>query len=143
MTFAPNGQWLYSAGRDGLVRRWKSSPEPDSDTIEGDHDLYPAALGFTADAKTLFVLSYLKSGEPQRLELKRWDLASGAELTRFQAIGYPDISPDGSRAVIENAAAKNMELWDVLTNTKLASFEGLRLVPEVELLARRPGLCDR
>ncbi len=127
MTFAPNGQWLYSAGRDGLVRRWKSSPEPDSDTIEGDHDLYPAALGFTSDAKTLFVLSYLKSGEPQRLELKRWDLASGAELTRFQAIGYPDISPDGSRAVIENAAAKNMELWDVLTNTKLASFDGLRL----------------
>jgi WD40 repeat protein len=39
-----------------------------------------------------------------------------------------DISPDGSRLVIENTTVGNLELWDVLTNTKLASLEGQGLV---------------
>jgi WD40 repeat protein/serine/threonine protein kinase len=128
LVFARDGEWLYSVGTDGLVRRWKPDRQADPDTIEGDHELYPVGIGFTADAKTLFVVSYLKSGEPRRLELKRWDLASGRELSRFQAIGFADISSDGSRAVIENTTDRNLELWDVLTNTKLASLESKGLV---------------
>ena len=59
---------LNSAGLDGLVRRWKPTPDPDSDQIDGDVALYPSTAGVSPDGRSFFTYSRSKCGD------RRWEL---------------------------------------------------------------------
>jgi serine/threonine protein kinase/WD40 repeat protein len=60
LVFAPDGRWLYSAGFDGSVRRWKPIPDPDPDQIDGDAAFTPGTAGFSPDGRSFFTYSGAK-----------------------------------------------------------------------------------
>ena len=63
LVFAPDGRWLYSAGLDGSIRRWKPIPDPDPDQIDGDVDFYPVTVGVSPDGRSFFTYSGFKRGD--------------------------------------------------------------------------------
>ena len=121
LVFAHDGRWLYSAGSDGSVQRWKPIPDPDPDQIDGDVELYAAKGGVSSDGRSFFTYSGAKRGNTY--EVIHRDLASGRELARFRVTGRPVLSGDGRRIAFQKTGEPTVRLWDVFANRELASLE--------------------
>ncbi len=125
LVFAPDGRWLYSAGFDSSVRRWKPVPDPDPDQIDGDLALYPVTVGVSPDGHSFFVFSSSKRGY-DRWEVIHRDLSSNRELARIQASGRTLLSLDGRRVASQKPDERRIRIWDVFANRELASLESER-----------------
>jgi eukaryotic-like serine/threonine-protein kinase len=121
LVFEHDGRWLYSAGWDGLIRRWKPIPDPDPDQIEGDPAFYAVRTGVARDGRSLFTYSSAKTGG--RWELIHRDIASFRELAGVRASGRAVVSDDGKRAAFQKQDEQRIRFWDVLANRELASLE--------------------
>jgi WD40 repeat protein/serine/threonine protein kinase len=122
LVFDPDGRWLYSAGWDGLIRRWKPIPEPDPDQFDGDPALYVTAAGVARDCRSFFTYSISKGGD-RRWELIHRDVASLRELAGVRATGHAVFSADGKRVAFQKPDEQRIRFWDVFANRELASLE--------------------
>ncbi len=122
LVFASDGRWLFSAGLDGLVRRWRPIPDPNPDQIDGDVALYPVTGGVAPDGRSFFVYSASKRGY-DRWEVIHRDWSSNRELARFQASGRAVLSRDGRHVAFQNPDERRIRIWDVFANRELASVE--------------------
>jgi WD40 repeat protein len=118
--FEPRGAALYSAGRDGTVRRWDvSSMEMESVLdVPGGSPLNDASLA--ADGSTLAVI-----GEDGVIHV--WDVRDGASViqsidTGGSARRAVALSSDGSLVAADDG--NNIQIWDVRSGEPVQRLEG-------------------
>lgn len=81
LVFSPDGRWLYSAGADGKLRRWRTQPLQADGAAADGHDGPVYGLALSADGRRL-----ASGGRDGRLRL--WDAAS------LQPLGAPITIPE-------------------------------------------------
>ena len=138
--FDRDGRWLYSAGRDGLIRRWKPIPDPDPDQFDGDATLYPRTAALAPDGRSFFAYSTSKRGD-ERWELIHRDVASFRALAEVHATWQRRLfSAMASASHSRTPDERRIRFWDVFANRELASLESPGLADWAQgLFAGRPG----
>lgn len=87
LVFSPDGRWLYSAGADGKLRRWRTQPlQADGAPVDG-HDGPVYGLALSADGRQL-----ASAGRDGKVNL--WDANSLQLLAKSSRLA-PDL-PNGS-----------------------------------------------
>ncbi len=122
VAFSPDGRRLLSGGADGCARLWdaKTHKEVRHFTGSPDEELSGHAVGlaFSPDGKrALFAV---------RDTLRLWEVDTGRELRRFQAVRHygcckPAFSPDGRRALTCSSNG-DVQYWDLEGGKELRRF---------------------
>ena len=116
LAFSPDGKTLLTGSKDGTIQAWDTASGSHHYTvtghIEGTHDLV-----FNLNGDTL--VSMNRPSIPRgNLQLQRWDLTTGAQLsTRFLGIEAYSmmLSPDGKMLATHDFGNKCF-LWDINTD---------------------------
>jgi WD40 repeat protein len=122
VAFSPNGRRLLSGGADGCARLWEADTYKELGCFKGDPKEeergYATGVAFSPDGRRALTLA--------RSTLRLWDLETGRQLRRFQAVknyasGKPTFSPDGRRA-LTYAGNGDVEHWDLEGGRQLRRF---------------------
>lgn len=116
--FAPSGQFLISAGRDGKARLWSADSARLVRTFEGHSD-WVVDAAFSADGTRLLTASWDNS-------VRLWDVGNGRQLKVFPQLDEPAISvafsPDGSLALAGDWGG-TLHIWNLQTGQELRRIE--------------------
>lgn len=116
--FSPNGKWLVSAGRDGLIRIY-SVERKKIWKILGEHTGWVKALAFSPDGK------WLASGGSDKA-IKIWDALIWKSLTTIQdherAVTALAFSPDGN-LLASASDDRTVRIWDPVLGKKIKTLK--------------------
>jgi predicted NACHT family NTPase len=115
--FSPDGKFLATAERDGMVRLWETSSGRELVTFKG-HNHWVLSVAFSPKGQTL-----ISSGDDQKVKL--WDVNTGEYLKTFQehttSVSSVAFCPDGSMVATGSSQVK---LWDINTGKCLKILQG-------------------
>jgi WD40 repeat protein len=117
LAFDPQGQWLASANKDGMVRLWATTAGKAGPTFKASESSV-CSLCLSADGK------YLAAGAIQG-EAKVWDHAQGKEVLHLTStVGFdPCVAFHGSSKLLATGSASGLKLWDLRTGQMSAVQE--------------------
>jgi WD40 repeat protein len=122
VAFSPDGRWLASGWRDGIVRIWDTK-DPASEAREHPgHAGKVRCVVFLPDGR----LASAGGGDFKFGEVKIWDLSTGRVL---DLRGHTDMvrvlatSPDGRR-LATGGDDRTIKLWDTTTGEEVFTLRG-------------------
>jgi WD40 repeat protein len=136
IAISPDGKLIAWAGQQDAASLWDANTGQMlrrlSDIVRGVHAVYPAALTFSPDSRTLAVgqqsdrtiqlLDTTTGTEQRRLQLPSSPGTEGNRPTTFDLTADLAFSPDGKTLAALQRAGKTSEevfLWDVATGREL------------------------
>lgn len=131
VAFSPGGRRIATASADGTARLWDASSGRELARLV--HDRSVATVTFNADGRWLGT----GSGSPtEKGEGRLWDVtaAAGTESTKLGKSDNSAFSPDGLLLVAGDRHGL-VQVWDTLTDRRIASFQAGDRVTAVALSA--------
>lgn len=117
IAFAPDGNWLASAGADNSIILWQTSSGRQLRALYG-HKVYVRSVAISSDGR------WLASGSNDRT-VKVWEVDSGREVFNLQKHTGPIVSlafsPDG-RWLASGSADKTIKIWDLQSGNDLQTL---------------------
>lgn len=117
IAFAPDGNWLASAGADNSIILWQTSSGRQLRALYG-HKVYVRSVAISSDGR------WLASGSNDRT-VKIWEVDSGREVFNLQKHTGPIVSlafsPDG-RWLASGSVDRTIKIWDLQTGNELQSL---------------------
>jgi WD40 repeat protein len=115
---SPDGKYVFSAGREGQVRRRVKEANRETDVLFRDRDPFHT-LAIDSKGKTLFA-----AGKDRRIS--RWDLLAGAplvDLTGHQDAVHALAVPPVGDYLLSAGSDRTVRVWDLRTGNELRRLE--------------------
>ena len=121
VSFSPDGATVAAAQVDGTVQQWDvATRQPISSTAFEGKGEGPLSVAFLPDG-TLLASGQLGS------TVRLWDGSTGRSLATLEGkeVGgnSPSLSPDGTVLVTKSSNNRNLQLWDVAAERRIATLE--------------------